>query len=57
MSNPQFQELLNESTPVGQIIEKSSQERSELLTLETVSTKKPTSFVEQVKNQLNSLEK
>jgi hypothetical protein len=54
MSNPQFQELLKESTPAAQQVEGSSQ--SEVLSLSGGSSEKPTGFVERVKDQLNLLQ-
>jgi hypothetical protein len=54
MSNPQFQELLKESTPAAQQIEASAQ--SEALSLSGGSAEKSTGFVERVKDQLNRLQ-
>ena len=53
MSNPQFQELLKDSTPSS--IQKSSDDL-QTLALPGSSSEKPTGFVERVQNQLNSIQ-
>jgi hypothetical protein len=53
MSNPQFQELLKESTPAAQQV---IAVQSEALSLSGGSPEKSTGFVERVKDQLNLLQ-
>jgi len=53
MSNPQFQELLKDSTPSS--IQSSSDDQ-QTLALTGTSSDKPTGFVQRVQSQLNLLQ-